>query len=94
MPDEPNRPTPPEAPGRVQNRPFVVSCSPGKYAYCQCQRSARFPFCDGTHRELVAAGTDIGPMKVVLDDEKMVAWCCCGKSGKKPFCDGSHARAE
>jgi CDGSH-type Zn-finger protein len=63
----------------------VTVCKPGRYAYCVCQRSARFPYCDGTHR-----GTEHAPIKVQLDEEKQVAWCACGTSRNKPYCDGSH----
>ncbi|MCC6672027.1 MAG: CDGSH iron-sulfur domain-containing protein [Planctomycetes bacterium] len=77
---------PPPPPGRVQQGPYVVRCGPGRYAYCRCQRSARFPLCDGTHR-----GTEFQPIKVDLDRELTVAWCCCGKSRNLPYCDGSHA---
>ena len=65
----------------------MTRCAPGKYAWCQCQRSATYPLCDGTHR-----GSDDKPLKVVLDEPRTVVWCACGHSGNKPFCDGSHGR--
>ncbi len=77
-----------DPPGRQQDGPFVAKCPPGKYAHCQCQRSANYPFCDGTHRE-----GDVKPVKVILEEERTVAWCACGKSGDMPYCDGSHARS-
>lgn len=72
-------------PGRLQLGPYVVRCPAGKYAYCRCQRSGRFPYCDGTHR-----GSEATPLKVVLERAVTVAWCCCGRSANLPFCDGSH----
>lgn len=77
----------PKPPGRVQGGPFVDQCPPGKYAWCQCTRSASYPYCDGTHR-----GSDATPLKITLDKECCVVWCACGKSNNKPFCDGSHSR--
>ena len=74
-------------PGRPRPGPWIVTCAAGKYAYCVCGGSARFPYCDGTHR-----GTDARPIKVVFDEPRTVAWCACGRSRDKPYCDGSHAR--
>ena len=75
-----------DPPGCIQSGPFVAECGPGKYAHCQCKQSARYPFCDGTHRD-----TDAKPVKVVLDEARTVAWCACSRSSNMPFCDGSHA---
>ena len=88
-----DRPQPGDPPGHPQRCPFVVRCPPGRYAYCRCQQSRSFPYCDGSHRAL-PAGTDperATPLKVEITEERMVAWCCCGWSGRLPFCDGSHA---
>ncbi|MBK8099247.1 MAG: CDGSH iron-sulfur domain-containing protein [Planctomycetes bacterium] len=84
-PHEPPQPLPP--PGRVQKGPFVTCCNPGKYAWCRCQRSQSFPYCDGTHR-----GTPATPLKVVFDATTTVIWCACACTKTPPFCDGSHAR--
>lgn len=79
-------------PGRPTDRPYVVDCAPGKHAWCRCSRSARYPLCDGTHRELPAGESAVTPLKVTFDEPRRVAWCACGKTGNPPFCDGSHAR--
>ncbi len=63
-----------------------MTCRPGKYAHCQCKRSATYPLCDGSHR-----GSEFAPIKVVFEETRQVAWCACGRSGNMPFCDGSHA---
>jgi CDGSH-type Zn-finger protein len=76
-------------PGRKQKGPFVDECAPGKYAWCRCGGSARYPYCDGTHR-----GTDQAPIKVVIEQGRMIVWCACGESCNKPYCDGSHTRLQ
>ncbi|MHC5062638.1 MAG: CDGSH iron-sulfur domain-containing protein [Planctomycetota bacterium] len=80
---------PGDPPGRPQSQPFVVDCPPGKYAYCQCKHSSRYPYCDGSH-----VGSDLRPIKVIFEEARRVAWCACGQSGDKPFCDGSHAGSQ
>jgi CDGSH-type Zn-finger protein len=78
-----------QPPGRRQDGPFVTECAAGKYAWCACGGSARYPYCDGTHR-----GTEHVPVKVTLDEPRRVAWCACGRSANRPFCDGSHNRRD
>lgn len=75
-------------PGRKQRGPFVDTCEPGKHAWCRCEKSARYPYCDGSHR-----GSEITPLKVVLEKACTVVWCACGQSKNAPFCDGSHSSA-
>lgn len=77
-----------EPPGRKQSQPFVDECSAGKYAWCRCERSSTYPYCDGTHR-----GSDVTPCKVVFEAPRTVAWCACGRTKTQPFCDGSHRQA-
>ncbi len=77
----------PQPPGRKQKGPFVAQCQPGKYAWCRCERSQTYPYCDGTHR-----GSEVTPCKVVFDKATTVVWCACGATCNPPFCDGSHAR--
>jgi CDGSH-type Zn-finger protein len=57
----------------------------GKYFWCACGRSAKQPFCDGSHK-----GTGIQPLRVEITEAKEVHWCMCKQSKNKPFCDGSH----
>ncbi len=76
-----------EPPGAPQKGPYVFRCEAGqKYAYCMCQKSQRFPLCDGTHKTLAG----VQPIKVTLEEARTVAWCACGTSKTKPYCDGSH----
>jgi CDGSH-type Zn-finger protein len=74
-------------PGRKQKGPFIAKCDAGKHAWCRCEKSARYPMCDGSHR-----GSDVAPIKVVLDEARVVVWCACGISKNAPYCDGSHMR--
>lgn len=73
-----------EPPGSHQDGPFVDHCEAGKYAWCRCGRSARYPYCDGTHR-----GSEVTPLKIVLEHPQTVVWCACGRSLHPPFCDGT-----
>lgn len=79
---------PSKPPGCLQRGPFVQHLQPGKHAWCRCTRSNSYPLCDGTHR-----GTDVTPLKIVVDQPRTVAWCACGRTQAAPFCDGSHARS-
>lgn len=83
--DESSEHTAAVPPGRVSSGPFVTRCEAAKYAWCRCQKSTTYPYCDGTHR-----GSDVSPMKVTFLEPKVVKWCACGRSGAAPFCDGSH----
>ena len=82
-----DRPSGTPPPGRKQKGPFVAKCEAGKYAWCRCERSAQYPYCDGTHR-----GSEVSPIKVVFDEPRTVIWCACGLSQNAPYCDGSHSR--
>lgn len=75
-------------PGRPQRAPFIQSCTAGKHAWCRCRASATYPLCDGTHR-----GSNVTPLKIVLDVATTVVWCACGTTKSPPFCDGSHTLA-
>ena len=75
-------------PVRAADTPFAVDVEAGKrYWWCACGRSAKQPFCDGSH-----AGTDFQPVEYTTDAARKVYFCGCKVSAKAPLCDGSHAR--
>lgn len=73
-------------PVRAADAPFPVAVEAGKtYFWCACGRSAKQPFCDGSHQ-----GTGLAPTKWEATESKTVYFCGCKASGKAPLCDGSH----
>ena len=66
--------------------PAVVGLSAGTYYWCACGKSAKQPFCDGSHE-----GTDFAPKAFEIRETKTVALCQCKRSKNPPFCDGTHA---
>lgn len=66
--------------------PISVEVEEGKkYFWCACGKSAKQPFCDGSHK-----GSGIAPVPYVADRNKRVFFCGCKKTDKAPLCDGSH----
>ncbi len=75
-------------PVRAADTPYAVDVEAGKsYFWCACGKSAKQPFCDGSH-----AGTEFVPLKFEADENKKVFFCGCKATAKEPLCDGSHAR--
>lgn len=72
----------------AQKSPYAVEVEASKtYFWCACGRSAKQPFCDGSHK-----GTGLTPMKFEATESKTVYFCGCKHSANKPFCDGTHAK--
>jgi CDGSH-type Zn-finger protein len=75
----------PEIPQRT---PYPVDVEAGrKYFWCACGRSAKQPFCDGSH-----AGTEFTPVAWEAEESRTIYFCGCKHTGAAPLCDGSHAR--
>jgi CDGSH-type Zn-finger protein len=70
----------------AQKEPFAVELEAGKsYAWCSCGRSAKQPFCDGSHKE-----TSMQPIMFKAEKDGKAYLCGCKASGNQPFCDGTH----
>jgi CDGSH-type Zn-finger protein len=77
-----------DMPDIAQKSPYPVDVEAGKsYFWCACGKSARQPFCDGSHK-----GTEYTPVKFDATESRKVFFCGCKHSAKSPMCDGSHAR--
>ncbi|WP_139558031.1 CDGSH iron-sulfur domain-containing protein [Methylotetracoccus oryzae] len=70
-----------------QTSPYAIDVEPGTYWWCACGRSARQPFCDGSHK-----GTSFAPVRLDVAEPKKVWFCGCKATLKAPLCDGSHSR--
>jgi CDGSH-type Zn-finger protein len=76
------------SPSIAQKAPFPVQVEDGKsYFWCACGRSAKQPFCDGSHK-----GSEFSPVKFDATESKTVYFCGCKHSHKAPLCDGSHQK--
>jgi CDGSH iron-sulfur domain-containing protein 3 len=83
---QPEGPTMSDTPIIAQKAPFPVEVEAGKtYFWCACGKSAKQPFCDGSHKD-----TGISPQKWTAETSKKVFFCGCKQSAKAPLCDGAH----
>lgn len=72
----------------AQKAPYPVEVTAEKkYWWCTCGRSAKQPFCDGSHK-----GTDFAPLEHTADKDCTLYFCGCKATGKSPLCDGSHSK--
>ena len=77
-----------DKPTIAQAAPFPVDVTEGKtYFWCACGRSAKQPFCDGSHK-----GSSFAPVKYEAGKTGTVFFCGCKHSDRAPLCDGSHGR--
>ena len=77
--------------------PTKVTLAPGESAWlCTCGASAKFPFCDGSHRAVNASqGTKFVPREIKNTDNeaKDIYACACGHTKREDgLCDGTHKR--
>jgi CDGSH-type Zn-finger protein len=72
----------------AQKNPYKVDMKKGeKYFWCSCGRSAKQPFCDGSHK-----GTGLMPMVATAEEDKTAWMCGCKHTKGQPFCDGTHSK--
>jgi CDGSH-type Zn-finger protein len=75
-------------PTRASDTPFAADVVAGQdYWWCACGRSARQPFCDGSHK-----GSTFTPVKYTATETRTVWFCGCKASANRPLCDGSHKK--
>ena len=74
-----------EAPHIVAKAPLAMELEAGTYYWCACGKSAKQPFCDGSHK-----GSSFAPKAFTLEAKKTVYLCQCKNSANAPFCDGTH----
>ena len=71
-----------------QKAPYAIDVESGKsYFWCTCGKSAKQPFCDGSHKD-----TSFTPLKFVADATKKAYFCGCKYTSMQPLCDGSHSK--
>ena len=72
----------------AQKAPYKVTVEAGRtYAWCACGRSAKQPFCDGSHKEV-----GLAPITFKPETSGDVFLCGCKQTGNAPYCDGTHGR--
>ena len=72
----------------AQKAPYKVTVEAGRsYWWCACGRSAKQPFCDGSHK-----GTGLAPIEFKAEAAGDRWFCGCKATAGRPFCDGSHKR--
>jgi len=66
--------------------PIAIDVEGGKsYWWCSCGKSAKQPFCDGSHK-----GSEFTPVKYEATESRKVWFCACKHTAQQPLCDGSH----
>jgi glutamate synthase domain-containing protein 2/CDGSH-type Zn-finger protein len=77
-------------PDIAARKPVIVDLDADQnYYWCACGRSAKQPFCDGSH-----AGSDFKPLSFSPDNSGEAALCQCKRTANPPYCDGTHARLD
>jgi CDGSH-type Zn-finger protein len=72
----------------AQKSPYPVEVEAGKtYYWCSCGKSAKQPFCDGSHK-----GSEFAPTAYTAEKTGTAYFCGCKHSVKGALCDGSHAK--
>ncbi len=73
--------------GQIADKaPVAVDVKAGEnYFWCACGKSAKQPFCDGSHKD-----TGFSPLKWTAEEDARKFFCTCKQTDGQPFCDGSH----
>jgi CDGSH-type Zn-finger protein len=72
----------------AQKAPYPVEVKAGQaYFWCSCGKSAKQPFCDGSHK-----GSGLSPVKYEAQQDAKVYFCGCKATANKPLCDGAHKK--
>lgn len=75
-----------ESPVIAQKSSYRMDVEEGKsYWWCACGKSAKQPFCDGSHK-----GGEFRTMEYKATETRTVSFCGCKHAGRAPMCDGSH----
>jgi CDGSH-type Zn-finger protein len=75
-------------PNIAQKAPYAVEVEAGKaYFWCTCGKSAKQPFCDGTHQ-----GSEFTPKPYKAEESATAYFCGCKHTQNAPLCDGSHTK--
>ncbi len=70
----------------AQESPYPVGVDAGKkYWWCACGRSARQPFCDGSHKAF-----GLAPLEYTATATTQAWFCGCKSTKSRPLCDGTH----
>ncbi|GAM25645.1 hypothetical protein SAMD00019534_088200 [Acytostelium subglobosum LB1] len=73
--------------------PLPVDASDGDKFICRCGQSKNYPYCDNSHVVFNQNnGSNVVPIRVAMEKDKVVFVCRCGYSKERPFCDGTHTR--
>ena len=72
----------------AQKAPYLVDVEAGQtYRWCACGKSAKQPFCDGSHK-----GSEFTPVNYTPSASGTVYFCGCKHSATPPLCDGTHKK--
>lgn len=70
----------------AQKKPILIEVEEGKtYHWCACGRSAKQPFCDGSHKD-----TGFSPLAYKAEASRPIYFCACKQTKNQPMCDGIH----
>ena len=73
-------------PAIAQKAPYATELAPGDYYWCACGKSAKQPFCDGSHKK----ASEFVPKKFTVTKQEKLFLCGCKHTKNAPFCDGTH----